>query len=141
MLRRYAASDGGMHVDDGSEAWREFDRQSNMMAPEDRLTINIGVWRGEDDDEPAIFVDDRYHPGRAWVTFLRGTQPERNAALRNALSSEMRRRWPGSQPIPILPSGGVPLPSDLVMTPDGYRIVRSAATNYELPPNSPLIAR
>ena len=141
MLRRYAASEGGMHVDDVSEQWREFDRQSNMMAPRDRLTINVGVWRGENDDEPTILVDDRYHPGRAWVTFLRGTQPERNATLRNALISEMRRRWPDSQPIPILPSGGVPLASDLVETPDGYRITHSAATRYELPPDSLLVAR
>lgn len=141
MLRRHAAADGGLHVDDESAGWREFEAQSNMIAPEDRLTINVGVWRGEDDDELEVLVDDRYHPGRAWVMFMRGSQPERSARFREGLLAEMGRRWPDARPLPVLPWGGLPLAKHLVVTPSGYKIAPSAAPRYELPPSSPLVAQ
>jgi hypothetical protein len=139
MLRRHADA-SGLHVDDGSEEWRQFEREANLFAPEDRLTFNVGVWRGANDDEAEAFADDRFHPGRIWVTFLRGSEPDRSTSFRVPLLAEIRRRWRDARPIPILPSGGVPLVGDLVLTRNGYRIARSAAATYGLPPTAPILA-
>jgi len=139
MLERHAAANG-LHVDDVSERRREFERDANLIAPEDRGTFYVGVWRGEDDDEAEVLADDQFHPGRAWVTFPRGQEPDHSTRVREAMLAEIRQRWPEARPLPILPTGGVPLVDDLVMTEHGYRIVRSAAERYRLPPSSPLLA-
>ena len=139
MLRRHAGQ-AGLHVDDGSVEWRRFEAEANMIAPADRKTIYVGVWRGENDDEAEILVDDSFHPGRAWVTFPRGEQPERSTRVREPLLAEIRRRWPNARSLPILPSGGLPLAGDLVPVGDTYRVARSAAGRYALPLSSPLVA-
>ena len=77
ILRRHAAG-AGLHVDDGSAEWREFERRAEQIPPADQVTFNVGVWEGADDDEPVAFADDRFHQGRVWVTFLRGTEPDRH---------------------------------------------------------------
>jgi hypothetical protein len=138
MLRRHAGA-SGLHVDDVSERWQAFEREANMIAPEDRGTFYVGVWRGEDDDEAEVLADDQFHPGRAWVTFPRGQQPDRSTRVREPLLAEIRQRWPGARALPILPTGGLPLVDDLVATESGYRIVRSAAQRYRLPLSSPLL--
>ena len=56
----------GLHLDDVSDQWRRFEQQTNQIPFEDRLTFNVGVWRGEGDDEIEAAADDRYHPGRVW---------------------------------------------------------------------------
>jgi hypothetical protein len=137
MLRRHAT--GGLHVDDVSEEWLDFERQSTTVAPEDRGTIFVGVWRGDRDEHQEIDVGDRDHPGLVWATFLRGPEPERAARVRRGLLDEIHRRWPEAKALPVLPSGGLPLREDLRMTPAGYRIARSAAPGYELAPSSPLV--
>src|SRR5437764_9595465 len=81
MFRRAAAA-AGLHVDDGSAEGRDFEREANMLEPQDRLTLNVGVWRGADDDELEIEADDQFHPGRVWVSFLRGSQPNRSIRMR-----------------------------------------------------------
>lgn len=139
MLRRHAAAND-LHVDDVSEEQRAFEREANMIAPEERSTFSVGVWRGEDDDEMEVSADDRSRPGRVWVTFPRGEQPDRSTRIRRSLLADIRRRWPDAQALPILPTGGLPLIDDLVMTANGYRIERAAAEGYGLPPASPLLA-
>ena len=138
MFRRSAAA-SGLHVDDGSTEWREFEREANMLAPQDRLTFNVGVWRGADDNELEIVADDRFHPGRVWVTFLRGSVPDRSTRIREPLIAEIRAHWPDARAIPVTPEGGLPLVEDLVLTDRGYRIQRSAASRYGLPAASPLV--
>jgi hypothetical protein len=139
LFQRHAAPNG-LHVDDVSERRQAFEREANMIAPEDRATFYVGVWRGENDDENEVLASDHFHPGRAWVTFPRGQQPDRSTRIREALLADISRRWPEARTLPILPAGGLPLDDDLVMTENGYRIVRSAAERYELPPSSPLLA-
>lgn len=139
MLRRHADT-SGLHVDDGSDEWRRFEQQANQLAPEERLTFNVGVWRGANDDEAEALADDRFHPGRVWVTFPRGSEPGRSRRFRGPLIAEIRRRWPDAKAIPILPWGGLPHARDLVLTGDSYRIARSAAADYELPPSLPIFA-
>jgi len=138
MFRRSAAA-AGLHVDDGSAQWREFEREANILAPQDRATFDVGVWRGADDDEAEILADDRFHPGRVWVTFRRGSLPDRSTRIREPLIAEIRAHWPDARMIPITPRGGLPLVDDLVLTERGYRIKRSTAGRYGLPPSSPLV--
>lgn len=137
LLQRHAAR-SGLHVDDGSEEWRQFEQEANLIAPQDRLTFNVGVWRGDDDGEIEASAGDRFHAGRVWVIFPRGSQPDRSRRFREPLIAEITRRWPESQRIPILPWGGLPHARDLVLTGDGYRIARSAAADYELSPSLPI---
>ncbi len=137
LLHRHAER-SGLHVDEDSEVWRQFEQETNLTAPQDRLTFNVGVWRGDNDEENEALADDRFHPGRVWVTFPRGSQPDRSKRFREPLIAEMMRRWPEARPIPILPWGGLPHARDLVLTGDGYRIARSAAASYELSPSLPI---
>ena len=139
-ILRQPAARVGLHVDDGSAKWREFERQAKQIPTPDQVTFNVGVWRGENDDEPVAFADDRFHQGRVWVTFLQGTEPNRFKPYRDTALQAIRRRWPDAKPLPILPSGGLPLASDLVSTAGGYRIVRSSAARYELSPSLPIFA-
>lgn len=139
ILRRHAAQ-AGLHVDDGSLEWRDFERRAKQIPPDDQVTFNAGVWRGEDDDEPVAFADDRFHRGRVWVTFMRGAKANRFKAYRDATISAIRNRWPEAKFLPILPWGGLPHARDLVLTSDGYRISRSSASAYELSPTLPIFA-
>lgn len=139
LLRRHAST-ADLHVDDVSERWRAFERQSTIPVA-DRLTLNVGVWRGKDDHEAEVIADDRYHPGKVWITLQRGSDPHRSIRFREPLIADLLRQWPKSQTIPIFEAGNLPLASDLVATKDGYRVKASAAQRYDLPPSSPLIAR
>ncbi len=139
LLQRRAAADGELHVDDVSEKWREFQHDADTPAAT-RMPIYVGVWRGVNDDDIEASVDDIGHNGRAWVTFLRGRQPDRAARFRRGVLAEIGRRWPDAKALPVLPTGGLPLPDDLRMTPTGYKIDRTAAATYELPNSSPLVA-
>jgi hypothetical protein len=139
ILSRHAAA-SGLHVDDVSDDWRRFEQQAKQLAPEDRGTFYVGVWRGRNDDEAEVLADDRYHPRRVWLTFPRGVEPDRSRRFREPLLAEIRRRWPDARAIPILPWGGLPHARDLVLTGQGYRIVRSAAEAYDLPSSLPIFA-
>jgi len=85
-------------------------------------------------------ASDMGHKGRVWLTFPKGRQPERSTKFRTGLLAAIRSRWPDALAIPVTPSGGVPLPSDLRLTGAGYKIAQSAAARYELPASSPMIA-
>ncbi|HVQ08220.1 MAG TPA: hypothetical protein VMS43_07270 [Allosphingosinicella sp.] len=139
MLRRHAAADG-LHVDDVSAEWQDHQRNAPELPDFARGTLYVGVWRGAEDDDLEVSVDDSGHPGRAWIIFSRGKQPVLATRTRESLLSAIGRRWPGARRLPVLPTGGLPLADDLRLSPDGYRIARSAASGYELPATSPLLA-
>jgi hypothetical protein len=141
ILRRHAAADGTIHVDDVTSRWREFEAQNGPTLPGGKGTIFVGVWRGANDDELIADVDDMGHPGRAWVTFVKGKDIARAARFRQAVLADIIRRWSDAKSIPVLPSGGVPLPQDLTLTPSGYKITPGASATYELPKSSPLVAQ
>jgi hypothetical protein len=105
------------------------------------MSIYVGVWRGANDDDIEAAVDDLGHNGRAWVTFLKGRQPDRAARFQQGVLADIGRRWPEAKSLPVLPTGGLPLSDDLRMTPTGYKIDPAAAATYELPKSSPLVAR
>ena len=91
MLRRHAAA-GGLHVDDGSQSWRDLERNAPELPAMVRGTLYVGVWRGAEDDDLEVSVDDAGHPGRAWIMFSRGTQVAAAARVRERLLGDIARR-------------------------------------------------
>lgn len=72
--------------------------------------------------------------------FVKGQHTGLATRFRKAVISDIKARWPNAQLLPLLPSGGLPLEGDLLLTPAGYRIERAAAASYNLPLSSPLVA-
>lgn len=127
----------GFHVDaDNAEELK----QLSQVSP---LTINAGVWRGKHDDElVASVLDGPDHVGLAWLVFSKSEEPERTAQFRENVMQRIALRWPNKvEALPIMPTGAIPLHDDLLLTKDGYRVRRQAASKYELPASSPLIAK
>ena len=141
ILRRHVTPKSGLHVDDVTQRWREFEAGSNTVVPAERGTIFVGVWRGRNDNELIADVGDTGHPGRVWLTFVRGQHTAVATAFRNAVIAEIKAKWPEAKTLPVLPSGGLPLLRDLQLTSTGYRIRRAAAAVYELTPDSPLLTQ
>ncbi|PVM90066.1 hypothetical protein DDF67_10670 [Caulobacter endophyticus] len=131
MLHRHAAADGqdGIHVDDRTDEWLDLQPQVEAMAPEERGTIAVAVWRGADDASLEVLVQDWSHPGRAWLTFARGEPAERSTRLREGLLADIHARWPDAQPLP-LENGVIPLPGDLEAVDGAYRTIPSEAAKY-----------
>jgi len=140
ILRRHASADGDMHVDDVSDSWRKFEAENGPTLPGGKGTIYAGVWRGANDDELIADISDMGHPGRVWVTFVKGEHVARATRFRQGVLADIRGRWPDAKAIPVLPSGGVPLAEDLVLTAQGYQINPAVAPNYELSKSSPMVA-
>jgi len=134
LLRKYAEAEG-FHVDAATD---EENKQLSEVSP---ITINATVWRGKNDDEPiASVMDGADHVGLGWLTFAKSEEPERTARFRNRVMNQIKARWPKTTTLPIMPNGVIPLHNDLVLTKDGYRVRRDAASRYELPASSPLIS-
>ena len=132
LLRPFAKAEG-FHVDAATD---EENKQLSNVSP---ITINATVWRGKNDDEPvASVMDGPDHIGLGWLTFSKSDEPERTARFRDRVMEQVRLRWPKTEALPIMPTGAIPLPRDLVLTSDGYRVKRAAASKYELPATSPL---
>lgn len=135
ILGRAAVAEG-LHVDAATEAELE---ELRDIAP---MTINAGVWRGEDDDEiMADALDLPGNNGRAWLTYSRGEDEALARRFRERSLRAIFERWPATRRLPILPNGGLPLPEDLRWTAEGYRVDPAKAKGYELAPGSPLLAR
>lgn len=95
------------------------------------LTMNATVWRGENDDEVvASAMDLQTNLGKVWVSFAEGTDRKSFAAFRDQLMSKLRARWPQTALLPIMPTGAIPLPQDMVRTADGYRVKPEDAVKY-----------
>ena len=125
LLQREAEAHG-FHVDVTAE--RDLRTLSSVSA----VTYMAGVWRGENDEENvASAMDFETHLGRVWLTFSTGTDPERYARFRSELMPKIRSRWPDTASLPIMPTGAIPLDSDLVMTPAGYEVKASEAHKYQ----------
>jgi hypothetical protein len=134
-LLRQEAEREGYHVD---AATADELKQLSKVSP---MTINAAVWRGKDDDEAvASVLDFPDHVGLAWLMFSKSEEPERTSRFRESVMRRIILRWPETQTLPIMPTGAIPLHDDLLLTKDGYRVKRQAASKYDLPATSPLIA-
>src|SRR3954452_14615906 len=133
LLRQYAKPEG-FHVDADTD---EENKQLSEVSP---MSINATVWRGKNDDEPiASVMDGPDHIGLALLTFAKSDEPEQTARFRDSVMKQIVLRWPKTEAMPIMPTGATPLHDDLVLTKDGYRVKREAASKYELPASSPVI--
>lgn len=127
ILRRNAEA-GGFHLDAASA------EELRILSRVSPLTLNATVWLGEDDDEVVVSaMDHADHLGRIWLSFSKGENPPRFVAFRNSLMVELRRTWPDIAPLPIMPTGAIPLPDDLVRTAAGYQVKPSARSKYQIP--------
>lgn len=134
LLRQYAQPEA-FHVDAAT------DNENEQLSGVSPITINATVWRGTNDDEPvASVMDGADHIGLGWLTFSKSEEPERTTRFRDSVMKQIKLRWPKTEPLPIMPTGAIPLHNDLVLTKDGYRVKREAASKYELPASSRLIA-
>ena len=125
----------GYHVD-ASNA--EELKQLSEVSP---MTIHAAVWRGKNDEESiASIMDHEDHLGRAWLTFAKGQRPERSAEFREKVMQRIKRRWPKTLSLPIMPSGGIPNPYQLRRTDDGYKLNPEYASNYQVSVDSPQVA-
>lgn len=130
LLSRVAELEG-LHVDAATDA--ELAQQA-QAGPDFRHTIRAAVWRGTGDSElEASILDLPDNLGQAWITFLRGEDPALADQFREHAMREIRLRWPETLTLPIMPSGAIPLPADLVRTSDGYVLNPAAASTYGIP--------
>jgi len=123
LLRREATAHG-FHVDAATPKEIE---SSNSVSP---ISLNATVWRGDDEEVVASVMDGIDHFGRVWISFEPGSDPKSFTTFRTALWPLLVKRWPEARRLPIMPSGAIPLPRDLMRTPDGYKVKRSAAAIY-----------
>lgn len=124
-LLREQAEASGFHVDAAT------DEELKALSEVSPQTFSAAVWRGKNDDESiasAMDFEDRL--GRVWLSFSLGEDPQRSARFREKLVPEIRRLWPETASLPIMPNGGIPLTEDLVRTPSGYAVKESAAAKY-----------
>ena len=104
------ADANGLHVDDVSQRWRDFlnnVKDQPATSPVEK-TIYVGLWRGPDDDDLEVSIDDGGHQGRPWVVFYNGKRPILAGKDRGDLIAALRHRWPRTITIPIAPEGGLP---------------------------------
>ena len=129
---RTAALQDGLHVDAASD--EELDRDAAAI-PAAKMTINAAAYRGPNDDRPeADVMDQPDHQGRPWITFLRGDNPALATRFRDRVMATIRQRWPETLSLPIMPTGAIPLASDLIRTPEGYILNPAAASKYRPTP-------
>jgi hypothetical protein len=145
MLRRNAREDG-LHVDDGTEQWIQFRRDAPSDEPPDVLnlltkTISAGVFRGADDNDMEVDVDDGGHQGRAWLTFFGGEHPELATKFRVGLVAEIKHRWPDARDVPVMPTGALPFADDLVWTGASYQVKPERLADYTREADKPQPSR
>ncbi len=135
VLRREAGA-AGFHVDSATD--EELDTLSQVVP----LTMNATIWRGDNDEEIIASALSAYREqGRIWITFSKGENPDRSAAFRQRLMQEIIRLWPETLALPIMPTGAIPLPEDMLRTPSGYVVKPSEEYRYQLPKAPPAAPR
>lgn len=127
---RAAAEPVGMHVDKESAQDLE---DGAKVSPAFKMTMNAAVWLGANDEEPiASAMDQPDHLGLVWLSFFKGKNPALSSRFRDSVMKEIVARWPGTLSLPIMPTGAIPLHSDLLKTPTGYNVDPSKADRYRL---------
>src|ERR1700733_1355101 len=127
---RAAAEAEGMHLDAAGS--NELEKMAKAI-PGAKMTMNAAVWRGSNDKEViASAMDQHDHLGQIWIMFLKGKDPALTSRFRESAMREITLRWPGTLPLPIMPTGAIPLHRDLVRSPNGYMVNPSEAHKYHL---------
>jgi len=128
-ILRAAAEAEGMHVDTESKQDLE---NAARASPLLEMTMNAAVWRGANDDEAmASAMDQHDHLGQVWIMFFRGKDPALSSRFRERAMHAIKRQWPNTLPLPIMPTGAIPLHADLIRTTTGYVVKPSEAHRYQ----------
>jgi hypothetical protein len=127
---RAAAAPEGMHVD--AESSEDLKAEAKVSSNFE-MTMKAVVWQGSNDDEAVGSATDQFdHLGRVWLMFSRGKDPALTSRFRENAMREIMLRWPDTLSLPIMPTGAIPLPRDLVRTPNGYVVNPSEAHKYDV---------
>ncbi|QIG80794.1 hypothetical protein [Stakelama tenebrarum] len=127
ILRGAATAEGG-HLDAASD---EELRQTAEAMPAAKMSIHVGVWRGQEDEENwAVVMDQADHIGQVWIMFARGEDAALASRFRERAMQAIRKRWPDTLSLPIIDRRTIPLHRDLVRTPTGYKLDPAAASKY-----------
>jgi hypothetical protein len=127
---RAAAEPEGMHVD--AETSQDI-AQGTKVSPAFAKTMNAAVWRGANDRESvASAMDLPENVGKVWLSFSKGKDPLLTTRFRDNAMRQIMLRWPDTLSLPIMPTGAIPLPGDLIRTPNGYIVNPAEAHKYEL---------
>lgn len=122
------ASEQDLHIDSATEDEMAFVGKGISAAPK---WMNATVWRGSDDGDAEVsMMDANSHPGRVWMMFSKGGQPELTKKFRDQAMRHIFRRWPKTKHIPIMPNGALPLRDDLIETRDGYKVNPAVESTY-----------
>lgn len=131
-LLRHEAEASGFHLDAATP------EELQLLSEVSPITLNATIWRGKGDQEiVASAMGYRDNLGRIWISFAKGENPKRFAQFRQRLMQSLARRWPGTLSLPIMPTGAIPLPADLIRTPSGYAVKPAEKARYDLPPTPP----
>jgi hypothetical protein len=136
-LIRQEAEAEGLHVDAASD---DSLRQMAEASPAARMTIHAAVWRGtEDAHSEATIMDGHDHLGLVWIMFAQGEDIELATRFRERVMSRIVLRWPETTSLPVMPTGSIPNPYQLVKTPSGYKLDPAYVSGYDVEPSSPLV--
>jgi hypothetical protein len=132
---RAAAQVEGMHVD--AESDTDLGSEATV-SPNFKMTMKAAVWRGSNDEEAVASAMDQFdHLGQVWLMFSRGKDPAMATRFRERAMHDIMLHWPGTLSLPIMPTGAIPLHSDLIRTPTGYIVNPSEADKYDLVATKP----
>ena len=95
-------------------------------------SIKACIWVGEDDEEMLACAQDfEERLGLVFVTFYRGTDPQRNQAFRRRLLHELQTEFGQLPTIPQMPNGALPLAEDLILEDGNYAVSEENSQKYE----------
>ena len=125
-LLKKQANASGFHVDAATEADL---KAASEVSPQ---TFNAAVWRGKDEESIASAMDFEDRLGFVWILFSLGQDEDRSRRFREGLISAIKKDWPQTASLPIMPNGGIPLSDDLIRTRSGYIVKPAAASKYQV---------
>lgn len=102
-------------------------------SPTLEMTMNAAVWRSANDDEfIASAINQHDHLGKVWISSITGEDPALSNRFPGRTIRTIKLRRSGTMSLPIMPTGAIPLPTDLVLTSTGYVVKPSEAHKYQL---------
>ncbi|WP_177221910.1 hypothetical protein [Brevundimonas viscosa] len=137
ILRQVSQAEG-LHVDAEND---ESLRYTAEAIPEANRTLRAAIWRGtEDDHAEAVIMDGHDHLGLVWIAFLEGEDPASATRFRERVMNRLVLRWPETMSLPVMPTGSIPNPHQLVKTRSGYKLDPAYVSSYEVKASSRLVS-
>lgn len=136
-LIRQVAEAEGLHLDAASD---DRLREAAEAIPEAKMTVHAAVWRGaEDHQSEATIMDGPDHLGLVWIMFAQGKDSQLATRFRDRLMNRIMGRWPETTSLPVMPTGSIPNPYQLIKTPSGYKLNPAYVSEYDVARTSPLV--